>query len=175
MKRLYLPLILLLFLVLEGVALDLLPIQLVNTKTIIVPHWVLIILIFIVIFYDLEETYYSILYGIIFGLLIDIVYTNILGVYMFAYFVSIYLVFIMGRSIRVNLLGAILLGIVGLTIVDSIIYFIYYFIGVTYISLGDYAYYRLLPTVLANIVFLIMLYPLLYKRLAHWQERQLRL
>src|SRR5690625_6893718 len=76
MKRLYVPLILLLFVVLEGVALDLLPVQLLNTKTLIVPHWVLIILIFIVIFYDLEDTYYSIIYGIIFGLLIDIVYTG---------------------------------------------------------------------------------------------------
>src|SRR5690625_6327390 len=91
--RLYLPLILLLIVVLVCVVLDLLPIQLLNTKTLIVPHWFLIILIFIVIFYDLEDTYYSILYGIIFGLLIDIVYIGILGIYMFFYRFGIYFIF----------------------------------------------------------------------------------
>lgn len=175
MSRVYLVVILFVLLALEGVALDFLPTGIVKSDSIIVSHWVFVFTFYIALYFDTDKTYNGVIFAAIFGLLIDIVYTNILGVYMFAYFVSIYLVFIMGRSIRVNLLGAILLGIVGLTIVDSIIYFIYYFIGVTYISLGDYAYYRLLPTVLANIVFLIMLYPLLYKRLAHWQERQLRL
>lgn len=175
MSRVYLVVILFVLLALEGVALDFLPTGIVKSDSIIVSHWVFVFTFYIALYFDTDKTYNGVIFAAIFGLLIDIVYTNILGVYMFAYFVSIYLVFIMGRSIRVNLLGAILLGIVGLTIVDSIIYFIYYFIGVTYIPLGDYAYYRLLPTVLANIVFLIMLYPLLYKRLAHWQERQLRL
>src|SRR5690625_4122041 len=92
MKRLYLPLILFLFIVLEGVALDLLPVQLLSAQTLIVPHWVFIILIFIVIFYDKEDTYYSIVYAVIFGLLIDIVYTGILGIYMFSYGFGIYII-----------------------------------------------------------------------------------
>jgi len=174
-SRVYLVVILFTLLALEGVALDFLPAIIIESETIIISHWVFIFTFYIALYYDTENTYHGVIFAAIFGLLIDIVYTNILGVYMFAYFVSIYLIFIMGRSIRVNLLGAILLGIVGLTIVDFIIYFIYYFIGVTYIAIDDYAYYRLLPTILANIIFLIILYPLLYKRLARWQERQLKL
>src|SRR5690625_6724150 len=85
MKRLYLPLILFLFMVLEGVALELLPAKLVMSNSIIVPHWVFIFLAFIAVFFDEENTYYSVLYAVIFGLLIDVVYTGVLGVYMFSY------------------------------------------------------------------------------------------
>src|SRR5690625_651119 len=100
MKRLYLPLILFLFMVLEGVALELLPANLVMSNSIIVPHWVFIFLAFIAIFFDEENTYYSILYAVIFGLLIDVVYTGVLGVYMFSYAVSVYVIYGLKKMIH---------------------------------------------------------------------------
>src|SRR5690625_8018800 len=93
MKHLYLPLILFLMLNLEGVAIELLPNFLVNTSSLIVPPWVLVLLIFIAIFFDDEDTYYSVLYAVVFGLLIDIVYTNVLDVYMFSYVIIIYIIY----------------------------------------------------------------------------------
>lgn len=79
MKHLYLPLILFLLLITEGVALEILPSSIVLSDTLIVPHWVFICLIFIAVLYDNENTYYSVLYALIFGILIDIVYTGVLG------------------------------------------------------------------------------------------------
>lgn len=168
MKRLYVPLILLLFVVLEGVALDLLPVQLLNTKTLIVPHWVLIILIFIVIFYDLEDTYYSIIYGIIFGLLIDIVYTGILGIYMFSYGFGIYLIYELRRLIHTNFYTVTIIGIIGLILTDIFIHSMYTMIGYADILWEEYILLRLIPTVLANLIILIILYPLFKKWLINW-------
>lgn len=175
MSRLYLMIILFVLLAFEGVALDLLPATILESESLIISHWMLIFLIYIALFYDVKSTYHGVIYAAIFGLLVDIVYTDILGVYMFAYFITVYIVFLMGRSLKVNLVGTILLGIVGIVLADALIYFIYYFISITTIPIEDYAYYRLLPTVLANIIFLIILYPIVNKRLLRWQEKELKL
>src|SRR5690625_2188645 len=118
MKRLYLPLILFLLMVLEGVALELLPAKLVITNSLIIPHWVFVFLVFIAIFYDEENTYFSILYVVIFGLLIDIVYTGVLGVYMFSYAVSVYFVYGLRKMLHANIYGTLLLGFIGIVLAD---------------------------------------------------------
>lgn len=168
MRHLYLPLILFLFVVLEGVALDLLPVALLNTKTLIVPHWVFVILIFITIFYDKEDTHYSIIYGIIFGLLIDVVYTGILGVYMFSYGFVIYIIHELKRLVHANFYAATIIGILGISLTDLFIHSIYKMIGFADIMWEEYLFLRLLPTVLANLIFLIIIYPIIKKRFINW-------
>lgn len=173
MKRLYLPLILFLFVVLEGVALELLPSSLVMGDLLIIPHWVLIFLLFLAIFYDNESTYFSVLYALLFGLLIDVVYTGILGVYMFSYALVIYMLHGLKKMLHGNILVTILLGITGIAIADILINFIYMMVGLTETTWGDYFIYRLLPTILLNLVFLFILYPLFVKRLTRWGNEQL--
>ena len=168
MKRIYLPLILLLFVVLEGVALDLLPMQLLSTKALLVPHCVLIILIFIVFFYDLVDTYYSIIYGIIFGLLIDVVYTGVLGIYMFSYGFVIYLIHELRKLVHTNFYAVTIIGIIGIILADVFIHTIYTMIGYADVLWDEYIMLRLVPTVLANLIILIILYPFLKKRLINW-------
>ncbi len=170
MKRLYLPLILFLFIVLEGVALDLLPNQLLSTSTLIVPHWVLVILIYIVIFYDLEDTYYSIVYGVIFGLLIDIVYTGVLGIYMFSYGFGIYIIHELRRLVHTNFYTVMIIGIIGISLTDLFIHTIYKMIGLADVMWEEYLLLRLVPTVLANLILLIIFYPLFKKWLVKWSS-----
>lgn len=170
MKRLYLPLILFLILNLEGVALELLPNFLVNTSSLIVPHWVFVFLLFMAIFFDDEDTYYSIIYAIIFGLLIDVVYTGVLGVYMFSYAIVIYIIHELKRLFHANLFVTMILGLLGIALADISIYIIYSVIGMTNMLWGDYLVYRLLPTVLANIIFLIIFYPISKNKLMHWRK-----
>lgn len=173
MKRLYLPVILFLFLVLEGVALDLLPASLLNSHTLIVPHWVFVYLLFVTVFYDREDTYYAILYSIIFGLLIDIVYTSVLGVYMFSYTFIIYVIHELKRLIHANFYALVVLGIVGIFGIDLSIYMIYKMIDLANMPWNEYLMFRLLPTMLANLIFLMILYPMTRKRLAKWGTEQL--
>lgn len=173
MKRLYLPLILFLLMILEGVALELLPAKLVITNSLIIPHWVFIFLVFIAIFYDEESTYFSIFYGVVFGLLIDIVYTGVLGVYMFSYAVSIYIIYGLRKMLHANIYGTLLLGFIGIVSADIAINFIYTVVGITDMLWKNYFIYRLLPTVLANLLFLIVSYPIFMRRLVKWRREQL--
>lgn len=173
MKRLYLPLILFVFVIVEGVAIELLPASFVINDLLIIPHWVFIFLLYMAIFYDSDQTYFSVLYGALFGLLIDLVYTNVLGVYMFAYAFIIYVVHGIRKLLHGNIYVTILLGIVGILLVDFTIYLIYSVVGLTDMALVDYLEYRLIPTILANLVFLLILYPF-KNRLLKWHDEQIK-
>ncbi|MGX9932056.1 rod shape-determining protein MreD [Virgibacillus salarius] len=173
MKRLYLPLILFLLLVLEGVALELLPGYLLTSDLLIVPHWVLIFLVFIAIFYDKDQTYFSVLYALLFGLLIDIVYTDVLGVYMFSYALIIYAVHGFKKLLHGNIYVAMLLGVCGIALADVSIHLIYTVIGKTDMVWKAYLMHRMLPTIGSNLVFLLMLYPIVVKKLTTWGREQL--
>ncbi|WP_164668479.1 rod shape-determining protein MreD [Virgibacillus doumboii] len=172
MNRLYIPLILFFFLVLEGVALELLPASLVTNELIIVPHWVFIFLLFLAIFYDRENTYLSVLYGIVFGLLIDIVYTGVLGVYMFSYAVIIYIIHGLTKMLHANFFAVILLGVAGLVLTELSINTIFSVVGITEMVWKDYLLYRMIPTLIANLLFLLVLYPLMTRRIASWGDER---
>src|SRR5699024_12722093 len=94
MKRLLLPLILFIRFVMEVVAIYLLPPSLSSEHMLIAGHCVFMFLILISLLYDPEETFFAIIYGICFGLLTDVVYTGVLGVYMFIYPMTLYLLHI---------------------------------------------------------------------------------
>ncbi|WP_306798671.1 rod shape-determining protein MreD [Oceanobacillus saliphilus] len=173
MKRLLFPLILFLLTILEGVALDLLPTDLVMGNLLIVPHWVFAFLIYMVIFYDKDSTYHSVVYALIFGLLIDAVYTGILGVYMFSYALVIYIIHGLKKILHGNFYVLILLGIVGIFLADLLIYAIYTSVGLVDMALENYFLLRMLPTILSNLVFLIVIYPFTAKRLSRWGREQL--
>src|SRR5699024_6556101 len=150
MKRLIIPLILFLFVVLEGVAIDLLPDRFVLNNFLIVPHWVFIMLALVSIYYDTYDTFYAVVYGVIFGLLIDIVYTNILGVYMFAYPLAIYMIHVMKRYFITNFILTMVMTMIGLLVVEWFIVFTYTLTGSIHIIVDSIFIDRILPTTIAN-------------------------
>jgi len=169
MKRIILPIMLFLFLVLEGVAIDILPLHIIPIHYLIVPHWVFVFLVLINLFFDNSETFFGIMYAIIFGLLIDIVYTDYLGIYMFVYPFSIYMISLLKQIFQANIYITMLLSSVGIIIVETLILFIYTFIGAIDIGNHHFLLDRLLPTVIANLLFLLLIYPFMAKRLNRWQ------
>lgn len=166
MKRLYIPLLLFLLLIVEGVALDLLPFS--SIDTIIVSHFMLMFLVLVTMFYDKENTYVAVLYGVIFGLLIDVVYTGVLGVYMFSYAMVIYIVHKLKRLMHSNFSVTVFLGFIALLLAENLIYVIYSTIDFTNMLWLDFLIYRLLPTILANLIFLMILYPVIVRKLTKW-------
>ncbi|GAA0601507.1 rod shape-determining protein MreD [Virgibacillus siamensis] len=174
MKRLIIPFILFLLFIMEGVALELLPASLVTGDIVIVPHWILAFLVMMAVFHDRENTYMSILYGLIFGFLIDIVYTGVLGVYMFTYAVVIYIVHGLTKLLHANIFGVTVLGIVGLVLAEALINVVFSFVGLSEMEWSMYLVYRMLPTVLANLLFLLLVYPFMSKWLVDWQQDNLR-
>ena len=168
MRRFYLPLILLFLIVIEGVALDLLPSSIMMEHWMVIPHWVLVFLMMIAIIYDFENTYVSVLYAIFFGLLIDIVYTNVLGVYMFSYALVTYIIHGLNKLLHHNFITAILLTIAGIALADIGINIVYFFIGTSPMIWEEYAMNRLVPTIIANGLFFIVLYIIFKRKLVQW-------
>src|SRR5699024_4249882 len=109
----------------EGVALELLPAKLVMSNSIVVTHCVFIFLVFKAVFFDEDNTYCSVLYAVIFCLLFDVVYTGVLGVYMFSYTVSVYVIYGLKKMIHANIYGTLLLGFTGVIFADLLINLIY--------------------------------------------------
>ena len=156
----------------EGIALDLLPASLTSSDTLIVSHWVFLFLLLIGLFYDSNDTFYSILYGIIFGLLIDIVYTGVLGIYMFIYPFALYVGYLLKRLLQTNLHMTILIAIVTMTIIEIFLVFVFSVVGMVETTANHFIVRRLLPTLLANILFLIPVYFLSVKTLKSWAQKQ---
>lgn len=173
MKRLVFPLILFLLLVSEGVALDLLPTMLTSTETLIVPHWVFIFLLLIALFYDTSETVYAIVYGVFFGLCIDIVYTDALGVYMFVYPFTLYIVQLLKHILQTNFYMTTIIMVLSVSIVEILLYFIYSSVGLIDANTTYFLVHRLAPTLLANLLFLIPLYFITVNWLMRWSREQL--
>src|SRR5699024_10055407 len=173
MRRLLIPLILFLLLIMEGDALDILPTPLLKGDLDFVSHWVFIFLILVAIFYDRENTYFSVFYGFLFGLLTDVVYTGILGVYMFSYALGVYVVHGLTKTLHANFFVTILLGTAGLIVVEVFVNFVFSITGIADFVWKDYLIERLTPTIIANILFLLVLYPFFVKRLVKWKEEQL--
>ncbi|WP_047984039.1 rod shape-determining protein MreD [Ornithinibacillus californiensis] len=174
MRHIFLPLILLLLVVFEGVALDILPSSLIDGDLMITPHWVLIFLVLIAMFYDRKDSYISIIYALIFGLLMDIAYTGILGVYMFSYGLVIYFIHELRNLLHSNIYSALLFGIIGIIIAELVINLIYYFVGIMDAEWMDYVMSRLIPSILANSIFLLIIYPMFAKRLEKWKNTKIK-
>ncbi|WP_079530410.1 rod shape-determining protein MreD [Halobacillus hunanensis] len=170
MRRYIIPAVLFILLAIQGMAMSLLPANIVYSDLLVTPHWVLCFIVIIAIFYDKDHTYHAIWYGMIFGLLIDVVYTGVLGVYMATYAMTAYVLHGLKELVHANFIVASLLAILSVALADTMLYMIYSFVQVTTISWGNYATSRLLPTVAGNMIFFIILYPCVKNRLEQWSE-----
>src|SRR5690625_7220652 len=104
MKKAILIIALLFLLIFEGFSLELLPNYLLNLSVIATPHCILVFLIILSFLYEEIDPQDFIPYAIIFGLLVDIVYTDTLGVYMFAYGLALFTVILLKRILQENII-----------------------------------------------------------------------
>lgn len=175
MSRIYLPLILALLIIIQGVTTSLIPTSFVTAGWMIVIHSGFLFLVLVKLFYDLETTYYALLAAVFVGLIIDIIYTDIIGVYMFSYAIMIYFVHGMRKFLQTNFYVSTLLTIVSLGLVDFLLYLIYHFIDVTQMEISDYFYFRLIPTIAVNMVLFFILYLFFKRVLIKWSDERFEL
>ncbi|HLR14602.1 MAG TPA: rod shape-determining protein MreD [Bacillota bacterium] len=169
MKKALIPLSLLIVLALQGVAIEIATSFTSMQDVYIIAHWVLVFVICISLLFDSESSYYGIVYGVIFGLLIDIVYTDMLGTYMLGYGLTMFILQGVKHVFFTNIYTTMLMVAVGIMVADLFIHGIYAMVGIVDIPFWVYVWTRLLPTVLANLIFLIVLYPFVYRRFPRWR------
>jgi len=172
MKKVLIIIILLSLLILEGIAMILLPTNIFISDMYIIPHWVFLFILLVNVFFDNEELYFSITLAIVFGLLIDVVYTDLLGVYMFVYPLAIYIVNLIKQFFQANFYITVVYYLVSFTIIEMMIYIIYSFVDLINITYILFIWDRLIPTIIANFIFLLVLYPIFSKRLVKWKLKE---
>lgn len=158
MKKLLLPLLFLFLFILESLFVQFIPVDLFGRDKILVPHFLFSSLILLTIFVGKKQ---GIIYALIFGLLFDIVYIEIIGIYLFLFPFIAYLVSKIMHNMQANLIIVFLVTLIGTGVLEIAVYYMDLLIHVTSIDFMSFIQMRFYPTLILNAVFiLITIYPL---------------
>lgn len=158
MKKFLPPLLFLLMLIFESLFVQFLPGNLFQGEKIVVPHFLIITLIFFTIYGNQKL---GIIYGFVFGLLFDTFYTGILGIYLFLFPLTAYIIVKIMKIVQNNIFTVSFFSLIGVVFLEVVVYEIYNIIGVTTMSFSSFFSIRLIPTLFLNAVFtVIAAYPL---------------
>lgn len=158
MIRSIIPLVAVLLFFMEPVLSLFSPLTIGDEFYVLVPRFVIIHLLFIAIFYDSKK---ALIYGIIFGLLYDMFYIDIIGLYAFLYPLIIFIASAIIKLIYRNIATAIFITLVLISLLEVFSFGFSTIISITTIDFKTFMMNRLLPTVVANLVF-ILLYALFF-------------
>lgn len=108
------------------------------------------------------------LYGLLFGLLYDVFFIDIIGLYSFIYPLMCLVASFIVKFIHQHLLVATILSLVLVAVVETLLFFFYTAIGIKIMTFSSFYEHNLLPTMLANLIFILMFgwlfkYILLYR------------
>jgi rod shape-determining protein MreD len=157
-KKLLLPLLFLFFFLLESLFVQFLPARIFGHEYILVPHFLFGALLFLTIYVGKKQ---GILYALIFGLIFDIVYIEIIGIYLFLYPVICYFAAKVMRIINMNFIIAILMTLIGIGLLELGVYEMDTIIHVTDLNFMSFVNMRLYPTLILNALYIIIVgYPL---------------
>ncbi|KEZ51168.1 MULTISPECIES: rod shape-determining protein MreD [Metabacillus] len=158
MNRILLPLFILFVFISESTFTDLIELPFTSEDQVIIPRFVMLSIVFITAYYSQKM---GIIYGMVFGLLHDIVYTEILGIYLFAYPLFAYLISKALKALQGNMLVVLFLSLLAVTLLEFYSYGIQMLIGYSNLPFYDFTNLRLLPTILANSVgAIVLIYPM---------------
>ncbi|MFS0780757.1 rod shape-determining protein MreD [Bacillus sp. 1P06AnD] len=158
MRKLAIPLVAVLLFISESLFSSIFSGEIVHGDWIFVPRFILIFLVF----YAVYGKYWPALwYGMVMGLIYDITYTEILGIYLFMFPIVTYLISKVMKILQNNIIIVSIMSLVAIVILEFIVYGFNLILGFTDISVQDFLTIRLLPTLLLNLVVLaIFAYPL---------------
>ena len=158
MKKAFLPIIISLCFLLESIFVELLSPELFTSSRIVVPHFLIVTIIFVTIYINPK---YGIMYGFIFGILFDIVYTEIIGIYLFMLPLVAYIISWIMKILQTNIILVAFVAILGVGLLELGVYEMNFIIGRTDMSFVSFFNIRLVPTLILNFIFIMLVsYPL---------------
>ncbi|MCU9592874.1 rod shape-determining protein MreD [Caldibacillus thermolactis] len=151
-KKYWVPIIMLILFSLESIIMNYVPSYFFNNHWLVIPRFLFIFLLFITIFYDKKL---GVTYAFVFGLLMDIVFTEIYGIYLFVYPAVVYIMYWLVKNWITNLFTMFFYSAFGLIALEIVLFLLYYMINLSDISFKYFAFHRLLPTMLMNMIFYV--------------------
>lgn len=121
---------------------------------ILVPRFLMLYLIFLAVYYNRKR---AVLYGLCFGILYDVFYIDIIGLYSVLYPLVCFIAGWSVKRIHPNLIFTTILAILLMSLLEFVLYGFFFWIDFTSMTIDTFLFNRLVPTTLANLLFLIML------------------
>lgn len=170
MKKFLLPLLFLFLFILESLFVQYVPADMLGHNRILAPHFLFAALLLLTIYVSRKQ---GIIYAAIFGLLFDIVYIEIIGIYFFLFPFVAYLAAKLMNIIQLNIIVAFLVSLLGVALLEVGAYEMDHLIHITSLDFKSFLDLRFYPTLIINAIFiLITVYPL--KRLFEKHAEGLR-
>ena len=157
MKKFLLPLLFLFLFLVESLFVQFFPGNLFGGK-VIVPHFLFAALVFLTIFTGKKQ---GIIYAAIFGMIFDIVYVEIIGIYFFLFPFICYIVTKIMHIMQSNIIIAFLVSLFAIALLEIGVYEMNFLIHVTDLDFMGFLNLRFYPTLILNAVFVLIFgYPL---------------
>ncbi|MCF6138095.1 rod shape-determining protein MreD [Pseudalkalibacillus berkeleyi] len=155
MIRFLLPFLTYLLFISESTLMQVFTPQHMDNETIIIPRFVVIMVCFIGMYITPMR---GVLYGVAFGLLYDLIFTDLIGVYMFSMGLTAYITTFIARYFHGNIFVTLFVMIIGLSAFEFLVFGLYTLIDIANMNLEIFVYQRYLPTLLLNCVFVVLVY-----------------
>ncbi len=156
--KFFLPLMISFSFLFESIFVELLPKAYSTSETILVPHFLIVVIIFTAIYGNRKQ---GLIYGFIFGLLFDIVYTEIIGIHLFLLPLVTYIIASIMKLLQTNIIVVSFVTLLGVALFELGVYEMNFLIGITNMAFVDFLNIRLLPTLILNSIFIVIAaYPL---------------
>ncbi|MCM3715098.1 rod shape-determining protein MreD [Alkalihalobacillus oceani] len=153
MSRFYIPGLVFVLLIVEGTLFQLMTPT--HTDSVLVPRFLIVMVVLIGLHFGRQS---SLFYGLAFGFCYDIVYTQLLGVYAFGLaFIGYFFIFF-SKRIQDSLLIQLMLVLSAILFFEYYQYGLYLLIGLTDLPASSFAIERLLPSLILNSAFAILIY-----------------
>ncbi|PIC70709.1 rod shape-determining protein MreD [Sporosarcina sp. P16b] len=153
MIRFIIPIIAILLFFLEPIFSLFSPIEINGNLYVTVPRFLIVYLIFIATYYTSKR---AIIYGFVLGLLYDMYHIDIIGLYTFMYPLICYVAALVIRQIERHTATVMVLSVVMIVLLELLSYFFASVIALTSIDFGEFFTSRLVPTMIANSLFIVM-------------------
>ncbi|AGK55078.1 rod shape-determining protein MreD [Bacillus sp. 1NLA3E] len=158
MRRVLLPVLFTGCFIFESIFIELMPAKFFSGQHILVPHLLIMAILFLTIYGNRNL---GILYGFIFGLLFDVVYTEVVGIYLFMFPVIAYLISKIMKVLQTNLIIVSIVTLLGVGLLEIGVYEMNFLIHRTTMGFPSFFGNRLVPTLVLNLIFIILVaYPL---------------
>ncbi len=170
MRRVLLPVLFTGCFIFESIFIELMPAKFFNGQHILVPHMLMIAILFLTIY---GSRNLGILYGFIFGMLFDVVYTEVIGIYLCMLPLIAYLISKIMKVLQTNVIIVSIVTLFGIALLEIGVYEMNFLIHKTTMGFSSFLGNRLMPTLILNLIFVILVaYP--FKRQFENLAEQLR-
>jgi rod shape-determining protein MreD len=120
---------------------------------IFVPRFLIMAIFFLTIYGSMKH---GIIYGFIFGMMFDVVYTEIIGIYLFMFPLAAYIFWNIMRIVDTNIVVVSVVSIMCVAFLESGVYLMNLLIHIANMDFSSFARIRMIPTLILNLSFILL-------------------